>query len=56
MASQYVTALYEGLAALVGVLGRKRKVGFAGSFFLALLLTPVVMALALMMANRRANT
>jgi len=56
MASPYVIALYVALAVLVGFLGRKRTIGFAGCFVLALLLTPTVMALVLMVAGRRADT
>jgi hypothetical protein len=56
MASPLVIILYVTLAALVGFLGRKRAVGFAGCFVLALLLTPVVMALALMVAASRTDT
>jgi hypothetical protein len=56
MASPLVIILYVALAALVGFLGRKRAVGFAGCFVLALLLTPVVMALFLMVAASRAET
>ena len=56
MASPLVIILYVALAALVGLLGRKRAVGFAGCFVLALLLTPVVMALFLMVAASRADT
>ncbi len=56
MTSPLVIILYVALAALVGFLGRKRAVGFAGCFVLALLLTPVVMALALMVAASRADT
>ena len=56
MASPLVIIPYVALAALVGLLGRKRAVGFAVCFVLALLLTPVVMALALMVAGNRANT
>ncbi len=56
MASPLVIILYVALAALVGFLGRKRAVGFAGFFVLALLLTPVVMALALMVTASRTDT
>lgn len=56
MASTVVILLYVALAVLVGFRGRKRAVGFAGCFVLALLLTPVVMALVLMVAGRRADT
>jgi hypothetical protein len=56
MASPLAILLYVALAALVGLFGRKRTVGFAGCFVVALLLTPVVMALVLMVAGRRADT
>jgi hypothetical protein len=56
MASPLVIILYVALAALVGFLGRKRAAGFAGCFVLALLLTPVVMALVLMVAASRTDT
>jgi hypothetical protein len=56
MASPLVIILYVALAVFVGFLGRKRAAGFAGCFVLALLLTPVVMALALMVAGDRADT
>ena len=55
MISPLVIILYVALALLVGLLGRKRAVGFAGCFSLSLLLTPVVMALALMVADSRAG-
>jgi hypothetical protein len=56
MASPLVIILYVALAALVGLLGRKRAIGFAGYFVLGLLLTPVVMALVLLVAAPRAKT
>ena len=56
MAHPVVIVLYVALAALVGLLGRKRAIGFTGSFVLGLLLTPVVMALVLLVAAPRANT
>ncbi len=56
MTSPLVIILYVALAALVGFLGRTRAAGFAGCFVLALLLTPVVMALFLMVAASRADT
>lgn len=56
MTSPLVIILYVALAALVGFLSRKRAVGFAGCFVLALLLTPVVMALVLMVAGNRTDT
>jgi hypothetical protein len=45
--------LYAGLCALVGYLGRDRSVGFAGYFVLSLLLTPLVMALVLLVGAPR---
>jgi hypothetical protein len=56
MVSPLGIALYIGFAAFVGFLGRKRAVGFAGCFVLSLLLTPVVMGLALVVAGNRADT
>ena len=44
---------YVGLCALVGYLGRDRTVGFAGYFVLSLLLTPLVMALVLLVGAQR---
>jgi hypothetical protein len=44
---------YVGLCALVGYLGRERTVGFAGYFVLSLLLTPLVMALVLLVGAQR---
>ncbi|MBT3297225.1 MAG: hypothetical protein HOB08_00010 [Rhodospirillaceae bacterium] len=41
-------ALYFVLSLLVGYLGRGRSIGFAGYFVLSLLLSPLVMALALL--------
>ena len=55
MASPLVFLLYVALAVLVGFLGRKRAVGFAGCFVLALLLTPVIMGLASMVAGSPAD-
>jgi hypothetical protein len=56
MAHPYLIIPYVALATLVGFLGRKRAVGFAGGFVLGLLLTPVVMALVLLVAGPRTNT
>lgn len=56
MAHPAVIVLYVALAAFVGVLGRKRAVGFAGCFVLGLLLTPPIMALVLLVAAPRATT
>jgi hypothetical protein len=44
---------YVGLCALVGYLGRERSVGLAGYFVLSLLLTPLVMALVLLVGTQR---
>lgn len=46
-------ALYVALSLLVGLLGRRRTIGFVGTFVLSLLLTPTVMALVLMMGLPR---
>jgi len=56
MVSPLGILLYIAFAAFVGFLGRKRTVGFAGCFVLSLLLTPVVMGLALVVAGNRADT
>ncbi|WP_395663499.1 hypothetical protein [Aestuariivirga sp.] len=45
--------LYVSLCAFVGYLGRERAVGFAGYFVLSLLLTPLVMALVLLVGAQR---
>lgn len=55
MASPLMIIIYVALAVLVGFLGRKCAVGFAGCFVLGLLLTPVVMALVLLVVGRRAE-
>ena len=55
MVSPFLILLYVSLAALVGYVGRKRTVGFAGVFVLSLLLTPFIMALVLMVAGPRSN-
>lgn len=55
MASPLVIILNMALAALVGFLGRRRAVGFAVCFVLALLLTPVIMGLASMVAGSPAD-
>lgn len=56
MIHPYMIFGYVALAALVGFLGRKRTAGFAGFFVLALLLTPIVMAIALVAAGKRADS
>jgi hypothetical protein len=40
--------VYIALSAIVGYLGRKRSIGFAGFFILSVLLSPLVMALILL--------
>ncbi|MBC2768951.1 hypothetical protein [Pusillimonas minor] len=44
---------YVLLSLLVGFIGRNSRVGFAGAFVLSLLLTPVVMGLAYLIAEPR---
>lgn len=56
MAHPHLVVLYVALALFVGFLGRKRAFGFYGCFILALFLTPVVMAIALLAARSRAAT
>jgi len=46
-----IVLAYVLLALAIGFIGRKRAAGFAGNFVLSLLLTPVVMALALMLGT-----
>ena len=41
-------ALYVALSLLVGFLGRRRTIGFAGFFVLSLLVSPFVMAFVLL--------
>jgi hypothetical protein len=45
--------LYVVLSLLVGVLGRKRAVGFSGFFVLSLLVSPLVMGLVLLVGSAR---
>jgi hypothetical protein len=45
--------IYVGLAGLIGFLGRKSAIGFAGFFVLSLLLTPFVTALVLLVSAPR---
>lgn len=42
--------IYVPICALVGFLGRKRSIGFAGVFTFALLLSPVLVGLILMVS------
>jgi hypothetical protein len=53
MVSPLLVLAYVALAAAVGFWGRKRLVGFAGFFILSLVLTPIVMALVLIIAACR---
>lgn len=45
--------LYVGLCGLVGYFGRERAIGFAGYFVLSLLITPLMMALVLLVGAHR---
>jgi hypothetical protein len=45
--------VYVALCALVGYLGRERAAGFSGYFVLSILLTPLVMALVLLVGAQR---
>ena len=47
--------LYFALCLLVGYLGRKREIGFAGFFVLSILLTPLITALILLISGQRKN-
>lgn len=55
MASPLLIVFYGVLCAIVGLLGRKSNVGFAGIFVLSLLFTPFVMALVLLVARPRSS-
>jgi hypothetical protein len=48
-------AVYVVLAAFVGWLGRERAIGFWGFFVLALLLTPLLIALAIVITIPKAT-
>jgi len=45
--------LYFALSVLVGYVGRKREIGFAGFLVLSLLLTPLVTSLVLLVGAMR---
>jgi hypothetical protein len=47
------TAVYIGLAVLMGLLGRRRKLGAWGYFFASILLTPVIGLLLVLASDRR---
>ena len=51
-----LVALYAALSLLVGYLGRRRSIGFAGFFVLSLLLSPIVMSLVLLVGLPREPT
>lgn len=55
-ASPIAVLAYIALSVLIGFLGRKRAVGFSGSFVLALIITPAIMALVLLVARYREDT
>lgn len=55
MAGPSLILTYIALCAVVAWLGRNAVVGFAGCFVLGILLTPFVMALALMVATPRSK-
>lgn len=42
---------YVGLSALVGLRGTQTRIGYWGTFFLSLLITPVLMYVALLLLN-----
>lgn len=50
-----VVLIMVALSIVIGFLGRKRRFGFWGYFFLSMLLTPVVGLLALIAAIPRAE-
>lgn len=43
--------IYLGLCLLVGLRGTRTRIGFWGTFFLSILITPVIMYLALVLLN-----
>lgn len=55
MAGPSLILIYAALCAVVAWLGRKTVVGFVGCFVLGILLTPFVMALALMVTAPRSK-
>ena len=46
-------AIYVALAALVGVLGYGRRIGVLGTFILALVFTPLLMLLVLIITRSK---
>lgn len=47
--------VYVVVCALVGFLGRKRAIGFAGVFTFSLIISPIVMALVLLVSAPRTS-
>lgn len=45
--------LYVALSILIGFLGRGRSIGFTGYFVLSLLISPIIMALVLLVGMPR---
>lgn len=45
--------IYVAISALVGFIGRKRAVGFAGIFTCSLVVSPIVVALVLLVSAPR---
>lgn len=48
-------AIYVAICAFVGFCGRKRAVGFSGIFTFSLLISPIAMALILIVAAPRST-
>ncbi|SNR80285.1 hypothetical protein [Puniceibacterium sediminis] len=46
-----VVITYLGLCAIVGLLGRDRALGFGGSFIFAIILTPLIVAIMLLLTQ-----
>jgi phosphate/sulfate permease len=42
MEATIIVIFWIGLALIVGVVGKNRKIGFAGAFLLAILLSPII--------------
>jgi Na+-translocating ferredoxin:NAD+ oxidoreductase RnfA subunit len=46
-----VVVTYIGLCAIVGLFGRERALGFGGAFLFAVILTPVIVAIMLLLTQ-----
>ncbi|MEP5728223.1 MAG: hypothetical protein ABJL67_02495 [Sulfitobacter sp.] len=46
-----VVITYIGLCSIVGLFGRERTLGFGGSFLCALILTPLIVAIMLLLTQ-----